>query len=98
MNYEITLTEGEFGDFNMFGVKFVATRDPQTLGAKDASGATATPLQVIGGFDGCRSVDPADLDAMAVGETLSGCRIFLAESADGLEFISFGDLEWSTSN
>lgn len=98
VRYSVELVEGSIGDYDMFRVPFVVTRNTVYLGAKTADGTEATPMLLIGGLDGCSGVSGEDLEAMSVGDTLEGCRVFLAESSDGMGEVFYGKSTWTVAS
>lgn len=97
VNYELELLEGDIGpDYSPFRVAFFASKRP-TLIATDADGEQATAMQLIGGLDACRSPEDGAYDALSVGESTTGCRVFLADSDQGLRSVSFGTLDWNVA-
>lgn len=95
VRYSVELVDGVLGEYDMFRVPFVVSRNTVYLGAKDAGGAEATPMHLIGGLDACEVLGGEELQTMSVGDTLEGCRVFLADSADGLREVFYGKTTWT---
>ncbi|MGO2111006.1 MAG: hypothetical protein ACTH31_05285 [Pseudoclavibacter sp.] len=101
VHYEVELVDGSIDEeFSLTPV--MSFGDEPVLGAKDADGGDAISMQLIAGVNSGAEDSPGDrcsgpgeaLQALAVGESATGCRVFLAESDAGLSEVTIGDLAW----